>query len=378
MTVCGFAVRTLLPLMLASPIWPGSVAAQRVDPPNRVIYLHYDYMVKDGVGAHSHEPDPRAIEMVVEAFRRQGITLHIDPVHNAIPERRVVTSPPFINPACNGSDAATLEELRATYFPKPHGKHTWHYALFGHRAICPNGAHCAVCGKDEFGGTPDPTSTGYAELPGVNFAVTFGPYIDAGVSIPLALEASTFMHELGHNLGLLHGGENNVNWKPNYISIMNFAYQLNGILFADSPHSSAYKTCTTDWDCGRGAACEPRHTIKYCFRVDYSDRELPALNEERLDESAGVSGQPDDRDLVFYFAPPTVQLLGRSYGPIDWNNDGDSYGLNVSADINNDTSLTLLQGFNDWAYLHEYLNTPEYRNGIVRHDRRIVTHGPRR
>src|SRR5262245_35983412 len=45
----------------------------------RVIYLHYDYMVKDGPDAHSHAPDPRTIRLVVEAFRNKGITLHIDP-----------------------------------------------------------------------------------------------------------------------------------------------------------------------------------------------------------------------------------------------------------------------------------------------------------
>ena len=74
----------------------GRVTAQGNDPPSRVIWLHYDYMVAPD---HSHAPDPRAIQMVVEAFRRHGVTLHVDPVHNAIPERKVITLQP-VKPAC--------------------------------------------------------------------------------------------------------------------------------------------------------------------------------------------------------------------------------------------------------------------------------------
>ncbi len=35
-------------------------------------------------------------------------------------------------------------------------------------------------------------------------------------------EASLFIHELGHNLGLRHGGGDNFNNKPNYFSSMNY------------------------------------------------------------------------------------------------------------------------------------------------------------
>ena len=34
------------------------------------------------------------------------------------------------------------------------------------------------------------------------------------------------MHELGHNLGLRHGGVDNVNCKPHHVSVMNYAYQF--------------------------------------------------------------------------------------------------------------------------------------------------------
>jgi hypothetical protein len=42
-------------------------------------------------------------------------------------------------------------------------------------------------------------------------------------------QAGTLMHELGHNLGLQHGGNVGTNYKPNYLSIMNYAFQLQGL-----------------------------------------------------------------------------------------------------------------------------------------------------
>ena len=46
-------------------------------------------------------------------------------------------------------------------------------------------------------------------------------------------QAGTLMHELGHNLGLRHGGDDHVRYKPNYLSVMNYAFQLTGLLQAD-------------------------------------------------------------------------------------------------------------------------------------------------
>ncbi len=213
---------------------------------------------------------------------------------------------------------------------------------------CPDAEHCAHCLRDAFcNALPDPSSSGIAELPGQNFVVGFGSYIDQGVPLPLSIEAAIFMHELGHNLGLLHGGTDAcVNWKPNYVSVMNFAYLFNGILFADTPGSNTYQLCSSDSDCGRGAACEPRSDIHYCFKVDFSNQELPSLNEFSpsvgiggLAESVGVSGRADDTNIVTYFATGPTQLFGSSFGPIDWNNDSDWADGHVQADINNDGLL---------------------------------------
>lgn len=40
---------------------------------------------------------------------------------------------------------------------------------------------------------------------------------------------NTIMHEVGHNLGLRHGGFDDCNYKINYNSIMNYKFQFQGI-----------------------------------------------------------------------------------------------------------------------------------------------------
>jgi predicted Zn-dependent protease len=43
-------------------------------------------------------------------------------------------------------------------------------------------------------------------------------------------QAGTLMHEFGHNLGLRHGGNENTNRKPNYISIMSYNYHKTSLV----------------------------------------------------------------------------------------------------------------------------------------------------
>lgn len=68
--------------------------------------------------------------------------------------------------------------------------------------------------------------------------------------------AGTFMHELGHTLGLQHGGNESVNNKINYLSVMNYLFQTTGLVGTNE--------------------------------INYSDYELPAIDEENLDENMGI------------------------------------------------------------------------------------------
>ncbi|HEY1248527.1 MAG TPA: hypothetical protein VGE97_06045, partial [Nitrososphaera sp.] len=91
----------------------------------------------------------------------------------------------------------------------------------------------------------NPTSTtgfssGVAEVLGNDFVISLGCGWGAFDTSPrsIAQQAGTFMHELGHNLGLHHGGAATIkvgsrttadfkmNCKPNYFSVMNYARQM--------------------------------------------------------------------------------------------------------------------------------------------------------
>jgi FG-GAP repeat len=94
---------------------------------------------------------------------------------------------------------------------------------------------------------------GRAELPGNDLVITYG----GGRHVWLA---STFMHELGHNLNLRHGGIDNINMKPNYPSIMNY------VLADPMPWSRDF------------------------WKLDYSREELDPLDEANLNEGVSVGG----------------------------------------------------------------------------------------
>ncbi len=128
-----------------------------------------------------------------------------------------------------------------------------------------------------------------------------------------AKQAGTFMHELGHALGLGHGGGDAINQKPNYLSVMNYVYQYCDVL--------GMKT-------NNGFSPVPGG-------CDYSRIDLPDLNENSLDECVGIG-----------------IVLG--LGPRDWNGNTINEGMscpstsnvNIPADINGDT-ICILPGPNN-------------------------------
>jgi VCBS repeat-containing protein len=77
------------------------------------------------------------------------------------------------------------------------------------------------------------TNTGIGDFPGGDFMVTLGAFEDADglpVGTPF-MQASTWMHEHGHGFERRHGGDAfQPNCKPIYFSVMNYLYQLRGLL----------------------------------------------------------------------------------------------------------------------------------------------------
>jgi hypothetical protein len=289
------------------------------------VWLHYDYMV--GADGTSTAPDPKGIDLVVQAFAAHGIDLHIDPQHKAIPVPPVPVyfdvgvGPGYRAPTCPPNASVSFSTLEKQYF-HPISNHEWHYALFAYQ----------ICGY----------GTGIAQLPGDDFAVAAGPASLYGDLAPL-IDGSLFMHELGHNLGLHHGGDTDVNYKPNYLSVMNYWFDVGGIPYADSPGSTDIAG----------------------YRLDYSEQALPALDENHLDERQGL-GADGSTDISIYCDPtnwPDCAPAPAS-GAVDWNHDGAiepdvrddlDYGVCATLPADMRCGYEQMTGFDDWAEVHAYL-----------------------
>jgi hypothetical protein len=149
------------------------------------------------------------------------------------------------------------------------------------------------------------------------------------------------MHELGHNLGLHHGGADDTNYKPNYLSVMNYDFQLTGIPYGAFPGSTK--------PVGR--------------RLDYSDAALPTLDENHLNETLGLQDSAHPNDITVNFSSECGGNLVPVSGPVDWNCDGDATETDIAADINGEwnfnggVSFSPLTGFDDWAEINQLLTT---------------------
>lgn len=147
-------------------------------------------------------------------------------------------------------------------------------------------------------------SSGLAELPGDDFIVSLGEWkllqTDGTTRNTPEQQAGTFMHELGHTLGLHHGGADARNYKPNYLSVMNYHWQV--------PNANG------GW------------------KLDYSSEMLPPLDWHDLDETEGIGAEPFEATRTVLVGPNPLRPVPVS-GPVDWNRDGDQLDSNVQAAI---------------------------------------------
>ena len=243
-------------------------------PFHKDIFIEMDWMDD---GAHTHRPTASMINSIIAVFAgasevqnpcgTTGIAMHIDYGQgglftggNLIGNDTVV----IFDSEFNTYKAAHFDPARKLYF---------HYCIHAHRY-----------------NSSTNNSSGVGEFPGDDFMVTLQTFLSH------SNVTKTIMHELGHNLGLHHGGFESRNYKPNYNSVLNYRYQFPG---ADS-------SCNAF---GNGV-------------LDYSHGLNIALDENALDEAAGVCGAT----------------------PIDWNGDGMIDGGLVARNINCSAGFTAICG----------------------------------
>jgi hypothetical protein len=260
-----------------------------VSPLRKDLLVEYDWFEdSEDCGAHSHAPSSAALARVEAVYATAPITnpdgstgIHLV---QDVGQGGVLSGGNRIEAGANlpGTFDATHAQIKSANFDARRVG-VFHYVLLAHRY---NG---------------NSNSSGYAEIVGDDALVTLQCHgtVDN--------QARTIVHELGHNLGLHHGGYEACNGKPNYNSLMNYRYQFVGL----------------------DASCQANGD----GRTDgYSVGNRVSIDEAAVDEAKGVCGNP----------------------AIDWNGNG-SVETGIALDLNPQFSaecggsLRTINDFDDWA-----------------------------
>lgn len=208
-------------------------------------------------------------------------------------------------------DWTEFDVIKTNHF-SPARAAVFHYCIFAHHAA-----------YQQKGLLWLPNSGISRGIPGSDFIVSLADWPVGGGTGTTNEQAGTFMHELGHNLGLRHGGDDHGNYEPNFLSVMNYSFQMQGL--------------TINGGAGH---------------FDYSRFALPDLDENALDETVGLNGGPPINGYgTRYYCWLGERRVINANGQIDWNCNLNSAEVNVQADINQDSQLTILSSYDDWDNL---------------------------
>ena len=253
-------------------------------------------------GQHSHQLTATIADFVIAMFAgapvdnpdgTRGINVHIDGIAgttvlggNKVGDLSAISVTGF-------PDAGEFATLKAANFASAR-EGLFYYAIVVHD-IGSSGGVAALGGDDLLIG-----------MGACDVCATCAGASEAGMSV-----ATTLAHELGHNLGLRHGGDTNCNFKPNYPSIMSYRNGSGGV----------------DIDCDAAAD----------GGIDFSRGGRYHLDEAALDEAEGVCGGP----------------------AVDWNESGGidtgAYQLNINPYASELTdcaaTVSAYDDHNDWVTL---------------------------
>lgn len=290
------------------------------NPLKKNAFVEIDWVKHPGNADDHNRPHPNQIDRIQADFAdaflpnpigSNGITVIFDYGQGGLLNggNQITSASAYVNTTAAGNNGGgldgELQTMKTANFAANRSNY-FHYLI--------------MCDKLAHNGTIQ-SASGEAEFSGNDLLVALGSTAFVGDH---PVNGQVIMHELGHNLGLRHGGDENKNFKPNYRSIMNYRYQGLGI--------------DVDGDAvGDGA-------------LDFSYGLLPPLDEQNLIEVNGIFGPG-------------------SPVHINWNFNGDPdettpYDLNINCragsatycgdswpDECDDSVCEILHDFNDWTHL---------------------------
>lgn len=264
------------------------------DPKHKDLFIEMDYM--PGELASEEE-----LDRIVGTFKtlkvdnpdgKEGINLHLDAGNARSSKYNLGGGNQIQHQALNTDlgDNGSFATIRKKNFDVNRKNSGFDYMIWGDYQV-------------DQTGNRNSSGLGFVGAPG--FMVTVGKsYWNDSKGNMSDIRVGTFIHELGHNLGLQHGGADDVNGKPQYYSIMNYRYQLNGVPKADGS--------------------------KY---FGYLQEDMPTLDEQHLDERAGF-GEKANGYVYTYKDHYGKDVSVPADKPIDFNRNGKIDSTPVAVDLN--------------------------------------------
>ena len=245
------------------------------------IYVEIDYMA-------GHYPNIESLERVVESFANAPEDLDNPFALHLVIDEEIL---PHIDEIATAGTNQSFDQIKAEEFGTDSERtnnwsnnekaknHIFRYCIWAH---------------DQAGAVGD---SGKAEQRGNDCIITLGSF-DGAVG-NMDQQAGTFMHELGHTIGLNHGGRHyeSDTCKPNLLSVMSYPRQFNDLV-----NNRAL-------DYSRDPVGE--------YQGDITN-----LGDEANLESStiGVSEYPDqpDAQIVFGNGSGTIEVVGVNQASVDW------------------------------------------------------------
>ncbi len=289
-----------------------------LDPERKDAIIVVDYVGSDNL---NNKPTDEAATIMLKAFNdapvkglhgKKGIALHIVAVNSGYPLDSRTLIGKFVGNDYDWSDVDAIKQYTIKKYNLQNVPSIYHYCL-----------SCYAFDALLSSGISRNKGTTYAgfRTGGVDFICSLqSQQSDVRYA---GMTGGTIMHEFGHNLGLTHGGYDHLNYKPNYISIMNYHFQFDGITGPDGKVGN----------------------------YDYSSVLLNPIDERKVSERAGLGPKSlGFGSKVTYPGFNPITIPGDIRRNVDWNCNGFIDRNPYPRNLNNpfDQELTWLVSEDNW------------------------------